>query len=100
MDFLRDDSTEFGLIEPFDTEDGSLEGISPEYAFALGVEWEMFRQRLKTGKPFTAFCMLQNTARFVKMVERHNRFVEDRPSVSEGWSEIYIGDYIVRKRTT
>jgi hypothetical protein len=39
------DKQEFGLIEPFDIDDGSLKGFRPEYAFALGTEWQIFRQR-------------------------------------------------------
>jgi hypothetical protein len=82
------------LVEPFDMDDVSLNGISPQFAFILGVEWQVFRQRLKSGQPFTTLCLPQNANRLVKMAEHHRRFVEDRPNVFAGWTEIFVGDYI------
>jgi len=84
----------FELVEPFDTPKGSMKGITPEFAFALGVEWHAFRQKLLTGKPFTTFCLPENSTRFVKMAERHSRFVEDRQTGCVGWTEIWVGDSI------
>jgi hypothetical protein len=86
--------TNSGLIDPFEIDDGTLSGLSPEQAFILGVEWQMFRQRLKTGIPFTTFCLPANSNRLVKMAERHKRFVEDRPNIAPGWSEIYVGGHL------
>jgi hypothetical protein len=83
------------LVEPFEIDDGSLNGLAPHYIFALGVEWEMFRQRILTGTPFTVFCLPENRTRFVRMAERKNRFVEDRQTGCEGWTEIWVGDYRV-----
>lgn len=90
---IDDDNAE--LIEPFDIDDGSLREVTAEYAFTLGVEWQIFRQRLDSGKPFTTFCLPENANRLVKMAERHNRFVEDRPNVAPGWTQIFVGDYFV-----
>lgn len=84
----------FELVEPFDIDDGSLKGLTPEYAFALGVEWVFFRQQLETGKPFKTLCLPQNTKRLVAMAERHRRFVEDRQTASVDWTEIWVGDSI------
>ena len=89
-----ENESEFGSIEPFDIEDGSLKGVTPEYAFALGVEWQIFRHQLLLGKPFKALCLPENRNRFVKMAERHRRFVEDRQTGSADWSEIWVGDFI------
>jgi len=83
---------QIGLAEPFDIDDGSLKGITPEKAFSLGVEWHLFRQRLDSQKAFTIFCLPENATRLVKMVERHTRFVEERPNVAQGWTQIYVGD--------
>jgi hypothetical protein len=85
---------QFGLIEPFDVDDGSLKGISPEYAFALGVEWCFFRQRLATGKPFKMLCLPENVKRLVALAERHRRFVEDRQTTCVDWIQIWVGDSI------
>jgi hypothetical protein len=84
----------FGLIEPFEMDYGSMKGITPEYAFALGVEWAMFRARLSTGRPFVTLCLPENRTRFVKMAERHSRFVEDRQTGCVDWTEIWVGDSI------
>ena len=84
---------DFELIEPFDTDLESLSDIAPENAFALGVEWEMFRQKLKSGKPFTTLCLAANAERLVKLAEHQGRFVEDRKTSWAGWVEIYVGDY-------
>ena len=84
----------FEVVEPFDMDDPSLTDISPQLAFILGVEWQMFRQRLKAGHPFTTLCLPQNVTRLVKMAEHHRRFVEDRPNQMAGWTEIFVGDEI------
>jgi hypothetical protein len=86
--------SDFELVEPFDTDESSLNQVNPETAFALGVEWQMFRQRLKSGHPFQTLCLSINTNRLVKLAERHRRFVEDRPTPWVGWSEIWVGDYM------
>ena len=91
-----ENSGKFSLVEPFDVDDGSVEDLSGEYTFALGVEWQLFRQKLlNSERPFTTFCLPENAARLVKMAERHKRFVEDRPNVAQGWTQIYVGDYLV-----
>ena len=82
------------LVEPFEIDDGSLCGLTAEYAFALGVEWQLFRQQLSTGKPFKVLCLPENRSRFVAMAERHRRFVEDRQTACVDWSEIWVGDPI------
>ena len=87
--------TDYDLIEPFDTDDGSLNGITPKEAFALGVEWLMFRRWLASGQPFKTLCLSNNAARLVRLAERHNRFVEDRQTGCDGWTEIWVGDYVV-----
>jgi hypothetical protein len=88
-------SPEFGLIEPFETDNGSLKTVTPEYAFALGVEWAIFRQRLLVSdKPFRVLCLPENRERFVRMAERHKRFTEERRTACAGWFEIWVGDLI------
>jgi hypothetical protein len=85
--------TSFDLSEPFDADDGSLSGVSPAMCFALGVEWAMFRQKLRLGVPFTDLVLSPNAARLSAMVERQNRFVEHHPQC-DGWSTIVVGDLI------
>jgi hypothetical protein len=87
--------TKFELVEPFETDDGSLDGINAGECFALGVEWEQFRQRLKNGKPFTTLCLANNAIRLSAMAERHRRYVEYRPATTAGWAQITVGDQVV-----
>ena len=82
----------YELVEPFDMDDATLVDLSPQLAFILGVECQIFREKLKSGRPFTTLCLPQNAARLVKMAEHHERFVEDRPRVFAGWTEIFVGD--------
>lgn len=89
-----DEKTEFGLVEPFEIDNGELSGIAPEYAFSLGVEWAMFRAKLLSGGRFTMLCLPENRERFVRMAERHRRFVEDRPTACVDWFQIWVGDLI------
>jgi hypothetical protein len=62
---MKNDQTS-ELVEPFDIDDGSINGLKPEYAFAMGVEWQLFRQKLETGRPFKTLCLPQNTRRLFK----------------------------------
>ena len=90
-----DENEKFELVaEPFEIDDGSVAGLSPEYAFSLGVDWAMFRAQLSTGRPFVALCLPENRTRLVRMAERHRRFVEDRQTGSDDWIEIWVGDAI------
>ena len=83
------------IVEHFDFEDGSLDGLDPRQAFLLGVEWQLFREKLSSiEESFTVYCLPENANRLVKMAERHHRFVEDRPNAKPGWTQIYVGDPI------
>lgn len=80
---MSNDAT-YGLVEPFECDDP---------AFCYGVEWEMFRQQLAEGEPFTRTIHAANAERLSGMVERHGRFVEVRPC-DEGfdeWAVIVVG---------
>jgi len=92
---MDENESDFNLVEPFDIDSSLLEMVSPDYAFALGVEWQMFRDRLKTGQPFSTLCLLENTSRLVKLAERQHRFVEDRPTTWPAWREIWVGDSMI-----
>jgi hypothetical protein len=83
-----------GLVEPFDIDDGELQNFAPQMCFALGVEWQMFRERLAEGKAFTELFLAPNATRLTKMAERAQRFVEARPEL-EGWVLITVGDHVV-----
>ena len=82
--------SEYRLVESFDIDDGSLDGLTNNECFALGVEWAMVRARVLAGETFTRLCLAPNSERLSALAERHGRFVEHHPH-SEGWSQIFIG---------
>ena len=82
------------LVEPFEVDNGELDSFRQSLCFALGVEWERFRQRLKSGERFTQVVMTEGSNRLVRMTERQGRFVEHHPHC-DGWTEIIVGDYSV-----
>ncbi len=86
--------TTHDLVEPFDIDDGSLANVSPQEAFALGVEWAMFRERLMANVPFHALCLANNALRLEKLAERNGRFSECRQTPTHGWMEVWVGTSI------
>jgi hypothetical protein len=78
--------TDHTLVEPFEIDNGELDGLRAQECFALGVEWAMFRDRLRTGRPFTLLVLANNAERLTKLAERSRRYVENRPA-SDGWAE-------------
>ncbi len=95
----NDENTGWELVEPFDIDDGSLNGVPPELAFTLGVEWVRWWMRIRAGNPRSELCLSENAARIVKMLERHGFFCEDRPydfatarGICSAWRFIWVGD--------
>lgn len=84
------------ISDHLDVAVSGLSGIDPEQIFLMGIEWQLFRQRLaeSDGLPFTIYCLPANAPRLVKLAEHFNRFVEDRPYAKPGWTQIYVGDLI------
>lgn len=80
----------FEAGESCDVDDGSLKGLTETRCFILGVEWELFRARLTTGRGFTQLCHHENRARLMAMAERQGRFCEDR-SEPYNWGAIWVG---------
>jgi len=79
------------LVDSFEADDGSLDSFAGNLCFALGVEWELFRQRLKAGDRFVQLVMSEGAERLVRMAERHGRFVEHHPHC-DGWIVVIVGD--------
>jgi hypothetical protein len=88
------DDEAFDLVEPFDIDDGSLNGLSPQTIFTMGVEWATWRNRIIGGCPKTDLCLTENAARIILMLERHGWFCEERHprDWAKGWSQIWVGD--------
>lgn len=81
----------FELVEPFDIDDGELDGISPQEAFVLGVEWMRWRQRVVDGKPYTDVCLANNAVRIQGLLERNGWQCEAQPGLAPGWAKIWVG---------
>lgn len=62
--------TTYGLVEPFDCD---------EPLFALGVEWEQWRQKILNGTVRTDLCLEENAIRIERMLERHGYQAEAQP---------------------
>jgi len=84
----------FELVVPFDIDDGSLNGLSVQEAFALGVEWATFRERLKKGLPFRELCLANNAKRLEKLASRYGRFSECKHTPAHGWAEVWVGSHV------
>lgn len=79
---------EYELSEPFDIDNGELDGLSPQVCFVLGVEWHMVRQQADGPAPFSRPIHARNRDRIAAMMERRGRqfkitYMHD--DVSEQW---------------
>jgi hypothetical protein len=80
----------FRLIEPFDIDDDELEGTSAQECFSMGVEWQMFREKLSDGQAFACLVTFGNAQRLMELAKRNNRFAESVP-IDDYWTQITVG---------
>jgi hypothetical protein len=85
---------QFKLVEPCEIDGDALDGLTPQHCFVLGVEWEAFYRKLRSGKPFVDLVHQRNAIRLVRMAERRRRFVEHSPHPTPGWTKIVVGGTI------
>jgi hypothetical protein len=78
------------LSNCLDFDNKGLEDVSPQEAFALGVEWAIFFKRLKSNEPIRDFCLANNARRLEKLAERMGRSSESRSTSAPNWAEIWI----------
>lgn len=69
----------FSLVDTFDIDNGELDGLSPEQAFALGVEWAEFRRRLDEGAEFSQPVHCANASRLLGLVGSRGMYAEYFP---------------------
>lgn len=77
---------DFRLVEPFEIDAGELDGLTPEQAFTLGVEWEMVRRALEIYER-KKVVHRANCMRIVRMARRHGREVPWK-HLDDHWSEL------------
>lgn len=83
----------FGLVDPFDIDDGQLDGLMPQQVFTLGVEWEMVRARMDADESFSHLIHSENRDRIAAMASRRGRvvrFTAMHDDVSEAWLTAHI----------
>jgi hypothetical protein len=80
---------DYGLVEPFDIDNGELAGLRPQDCFVLGVEWQMVHTILATGKPASMPLHAKNASRIKRMCIRRDRAFK---VVSNGdeWVWLYV----------
>jgi hypothetical protein len=79
----------WGLVDPFEIDDGELDSVSRTQAFVLGVEWARFRERLDKEQRFSSLANIANGDRLRRCAERHGRIAVVRP-VSPEWVEVSV----------
>lgn len=85
-------SDEFGLAEPFDIDDGELDGLTPQQCFVLGVEWATFRHAMQSGDEIGMMIHAENCQRIKAMTERHGRrfTAQFHDDAGESWVSIHV----------
>lgn len=66
----------FSILEPFNIDNGELNGIEPQTIFTLGVEWQMFYQKLQAGDSFLMQVHKENVGRLKVLCIRNKRKFE------------------------
>ena len=61
---------EFGLIRPFDIDNGQLDGLTPQHCFALGYELALVDAQIAAGEPFERLLHVANRDRVLLELER------------------------------
>lgn len=77
----------YGLAEPFDIGDGSLNHLTREECFVLGAEWALFRNDLDQGAAFSRMVHTENAGRLIALVQRRKWTVE-RQELSANWTKL------------
>ena len=85
---MKYDDGEFHMIEPFDVDNGELDGLRQSLCFVLGVEWQMVKNQLESGKPFERPIHSENLDRIEAMLKRADRGYE--VAMHDDWPTIVV----------
>jgi hypothetical protein len=83
------DEEEFELCEPFDIDHGELEGMRLIDAFVLGVEWQMRKTQIETGRAFDCPIHTPNRERIENILKRRGRDFHV-VHVDDEWSHLTV----------
>lgn len=65
---------EYGIADPFEIDNGELNGLTPQECFTLGAEWGSLRRIiLMSSDPITALIDPKNEGRILHMLYRNGR---------------------------
>ena len=83
----------YALVEPFDVDNGELDGLTLVDAFVFGVEWQQFRTEIQGVSGFSKTVHKANSERLAKMCSRRGRkyrvtYLDDL------WAEIQVADLV------
>lgn len=80
----------FALVDPFEIDDGELDGLGAVDAFVLGAEWAGLRSRLTSeAARFTATIHAANEGRILRLLRRHGRAASAR-QLDPTWTELVV----------
>lgn len=79
----------FGLVQSFDIDDGSLDGETRQQAFTLGVEWGRAWELARQPRPFTLSIHAENSARILAMLAQQGRRAKACPATN-GWVSVSV----------
>lgn len=85
--------SDFGLIRPFDIDDGKLDGLSPQQCFVLGYELCMIDRLLESGEGFARTIHAENEHRIKFACNKARRYVEMEwmaDDASESWMTMTV----------
>jgi len=88
----------YDITENLDIDNDNLKHVSPQEAFALGVEWAIFFKRLKSRAPIRDVCLANNARRLEKLAGRMGRSSRCRSTTAPKWAQIWIGKSKSRRK--
>jgi hypothetical protein len=95
----EDSQQEYGLVEPFDIDNGELDGVRPQQAFVLGYEICQLHNLLDGGpSPISRPVHAENESRIKRLCIRRRRKCRLAPNGPEWlWLEIAGADGAFRE---
>jgi len=84
---------EFGLVEPFDIDDGQPLGNTPQEAFVLGYELATVHKALESSGEYLSPVHADNRERIAKACEKSGRAFRltwMTGDISEDWMQLWV----------
>lgn len=64
------DADKYRLVDPFDIDNGELNGLTPQEVFALGYEYGVIREKIESREPFEMQFHSDNYDRIKSLCKR------------------------------